>query len=152
MPEFTAAGQGQYDFWLLDGDPDFAIIPGGHFRGIDNDIPIRLQNGNGGFGVQHIRKRHNHWVLKHEPSGCVATLLHRKLSQVGKMHLAYDDRYVLIMRIAPESLIALEYKNIRGQEFMTVITMYFKQGPSNDEELGRYLGYEWTRSPYQKLR
>lgn len=147
MPVFTAAGQGRYDFWLLDGQPDFAVIPGGTFGGLARDLPIRLQNGNKGFGMEHIRQRHNHWVQRHEPSGCAATLLHRKLSQSGKMHVADGSKYLMAMRLAPEAVVVL--KHIPAQGFLTVVTMYFRQGPIEGHVVGRYLGYEWAISPYR---
>lgn len=57
MPVFTVAGDGMYDFWLLDGQPDFATIPSGVFDGLERDMPIRLQNGDQRFGMTHIRQR-----------------------------------------------------------------------------------------------
>lgn len=146
MPDFSAAGAGKYDFWLLDGKPDFAVIPGGFLNGISYDVPIRLQNGNHGFGLEHIQRKHSHWVNRNEPSGCIPTLLHRKLSQTGKMYLTDRHNYLVAMRMAPEALIVL--KPILNQGFFTVVTMYFRQGPIEGHEVGRYLGYSWARSPY----
>ena len=148
MPVFTVAGNREFDFWLLDGQPDFATIPGGVFDEFQQDMPIRLQNGNNWFGMRHIQRRHSHWVIKQEPSGCAATLLHRKLSQSGKMHIEDDDKYLIAMRLAPEAVVIL--KHIPKQAFFSVVTMYFKQGPITGEEIGRYLGYDWATSPYRK--
>lgn len=147
MPIFTAVGQGRHDFWLLDGHPDFAMIPGGVFDGLTQDMPIRLQNGDKRFGMTHIRQRHNHWVQRQEPSGCAATLLHRKLSQSGKIHVADGHKYLIAMRLAPEAVVILNH--IPARQFLTVVTMYFRQGPIEGREVGRYLGYEWAKSPYR---
>lgn len=148
MPVFTVAGDGMYDFWLLDGQPDFATIPSGVFDGLERDMPIRLQNGDQRFGMTHIRQRHNHWVLRQEPTGCAATLLHRKLSQSGKMHAERGSKYLIAMRLAPEAVVIL--KPIHAQGFLSVVTMYFRQGPIDGAEVGRYLGYEWATSPYRQ--
>lgn len=148
MPVFTVAGRGVYDFWLLDGQPDFATIPGGVFDGLDQDMPIRLQNGDRWFGMTHIQQRHNHWVQKQEPTGCAATLLHRKLSQSGKMHTESSNKYLIAMRLAPEAVVILKHIPARG--FLSVVTMYFRQGPIDGPEVGRYLGYEWATTPYRQ--
>lgn len=150
MPVFTVAGNKKYDFWLLDGQRNFATIPAGTFDGLDQAMPICLQNGDKWFGMRHIQQRHNHWVIKQEPSGCAATLLHRKLSQSGKMHVGDEDKFLIAMRLAPEAVVIL--KHIPRLEFLSVVTMYFRQGPIDGEEIGRYLGYEWATSPYRNLR
>lgn len=146
MPVFSAAGTGAYDFWLLDGQPDFAVIPGGVLDGITDDVPIRLQNGDPRFGLRHIQNKHSHWVNLKEPSGCIPTLLHRKLSQTGQMYLTDRRNYLVAMRMAPEALVIL--KPIPKQRFFTVVTMYFRQGPIEGLKIGRYMGVDWARSPY----
>lgn len=146
MPIFTQAGTKEYDFWLLDGQPNFSVIPANTIKEIEGPLPIRLQHGNRFYGSQHILKKHGKWVTKSEPTGCVATLLHRKLSQPGKLHVAEDGKHALAMQVAPAAFIVL--RRPANQHFLTVVTMYFRQSPADGEILGRYLGYEWAVSPY----
>lgn len=150
MPDFRPSGTKPRDFWLIDGSCDFAVIPGGVFTGIDVNTPIRLQNGTPHYGFQHIRSRHNHWVTRQEPTGCIATLLHRKLSQSGRLHVAEAEKLTLAMRVSPEAVVIL--RHIRPAGFLTVVTMYYRQGAIEGDSLGRYLGYEWASSPYVAAR
>lgn len=51
MPTFTQTGTGKYDYWLLDGGKTFSTIPADTLPSISTDMPIRLQIGDGYFGV-----------------------------------------------------------------------------------------------------
>jgi hypothetical protein len=66
------------------------------------------------------------------------------------MHVEDADKFLIAMRLAPEAVVIL--KHIPRLEFLSVVTMYFRQGPIDGEEIGRYLGYEWATSPYRNLR
>lgn len=143
-PIFSKGGGHQYDFWLLNGHPDFAVIPGGTIPSIYTDAPIRLQVGNRGFGAIHISFKHSHWVNQAQPNGCIATLLHRKLSQNGVLY-ASDKGGNILMRAHPQAFIVLTWRSRQG--FFTVTTM-FSRGHCNDEIICRYPGHEWTVSPY----
>lgn len=142
MPRFTQSGSGAYDFWLIDGSPDFAVIPANIIPGITKETPIRLQNGHAGFGVHHIIQRHGHWISINEPSGCVATITHRKLSQAGTIYSS-NGKFSIAMRMAPDAFMVLQHEKI----FFTVVTMYYKRGPIDDEKIGRYLGWKWAINP-----
>lgn len=144
MPQFTQSGSGEYDFWLIDGSSDFAVIPANIIPEITESTPIRLQNGHAGFGALHIKKRHGHWVLKNEPSGCVATITHRKLSQVGTLYSTEEKgKLSIAMRMAPQAFMVLRHE----KTFFTVVTLYFKQSAIDGSKIGRYLGGEWARNP-----
>jgi len=144
MPQFTQSGSGEHDFWLIDGNTDFAVIPANIIPGIDEATPIRLQNGHAAYGANHIIKRHGHWVTKNEPSGCIATITHRKLSQVGTLYSTEEKgKTSIAMKMTPQAFMVLRHE----KTFFTVVTLYFKQGAIDGSKIGRYLGGEWARNP-----
>jgi hypothetical protein len=143
LPEFSLGPKGTKDqFWLINGHPDFSIIPAGVLADFPADTPIRLPAGDKKYGAIHIGDKHGHWVKKHQPNGCVATLVHRKLSQPGKIFTTESsDKLSLMMRLAPEAFMVLKVMD----GFFSVTTLYLKNRSIDDQELGRYSG-EWAVS------
>lgn len=150
MPVFTQGGPNRFDFWLIDGQREFARIPAGTIPGIDVTAPICLQTGTPAFGYTHIRNKHLNWLMLNHPEGCVATILHRKLSQNGVFHQR-DGKHIIAMRMSPSALIVLRWQD--KQNFYSVTSMYAKNGPcSNSENLNtRYLGQDWAVNPYRNI-
>jgi len=147
MPQFTKSGEGAYDFWLIDGSPNFAVIPAGVIPQLTENTPIRLQNGNTWFGARHILKRHRPWLVKHQPNGCVATLAHRKLSQIGRVYSTEEDNKLsFAMRVHPEALMILRHE----KDFLTIVSMYLKQSQIEGTEILRYMGTQWAVSPVKQ--
>lgn len=138
--EFTKAGTERhnlYDFWLVDAKKDWAIIPSGTIRGLNTDMPIRLQAGTFKWGKSHIEKKHGYWLKQQGKSVC--ELLHAKLGQPGAFYSSEeDDKVKLVMRVAPDALIILRQIETRYEEFFTVTTMYQVPRHIDGSEVGRY--------------
>jgi hypothetical protein len=147
LPAFSLGPKSGTDrFWLIDNHTDFAIIPAGTV-GFEKDMPIRLPMGNTKYGAVHILKRHGHWVRIHQKNECVATLVHRKLSQTGRIFTAESsDKLTLMMRVAPEAFMVLKVMN----GFLSITTLYLRPRQNEGVELARYLGHLWAVSPHQR--
>lgn len=131
-------------FWLLNGHADFARIPAGIISQYPEGVPIRLPDGDNKYGAIHILQGHGHWVRKHQPNGCVATLVHRKLSQGGRIFTAEsDNKLTIAMRMAPDAFLVLKLMS----DFLSITTLYLRQRALEGEEIGKYLGYDWAISP-----
>lgn len=143
-PVFTLDPQSK--FWLLNGHADFAKIPAGVIGQYPDGVPIRLPAGDKKYGAIHILQGHGHWVRRHQPNGCVATLLHRKLSQPGRIFTAEsDNKMTIAMRMAPDAFLVLKLM----ADFMSVTTLYLRQRTLEGTEVGRYLGHEWAVAPFR---
>lgn len=150
-PVFTLEDEielGRDRFWLVDGSPDFATIPAGVIaRYRDTPVPIRLPYGDSKYGAVHILNRHSRWVKKHQPNDCVATLVHRKLSQAGRLYTAEEpSKLTLAMRVSPDAFMVLKMM----RDFLSITTMYLRQRPLEGQEIGKYLGHEWANKPVRQ--
>ena len=148
LPAFSLGPKmGTDQFWLIDNHTDFAVIPAGTLVGFAGDMPIRLPMGDTKYGAVHILKRHGHWVKKQQQDGCVATLVHRKLSQTGRIFTAESpDKLTLMMRVGPEAFMVL--KVMTG--FLSITTLYLRPRQTEGVELARYLGHLWAVSPHRR--
>lgn len=147
LPVFTLAPEsapGKDRFWLIDGHPNFATIPGGVIARYPEGVPIRLPHGDSKYGAVHILNGHERWVRKHQPDGCVATLVHRKLSQTGRLYTAESpNKLTMAMRMAPDAFMVLKLMD----DFLSITTLYLRQRALEGNDIGRYLGYLWAHSP-----
>lgn len=138
--EFTKTGTERYnpyDFWLIDSERNWAVIPAGTIDGFGVDIPICLQAGSSKWGKSHIEKRHGHWLTQRNKTVC--ELLHTKLGQPGAFYSSEEGNKIkLIMRVAPDALIVLRHIEKRDEEFFTVTTMYQIPRHIDGSEIGRY--------------
>jgi hypothetical protein len=149
MPIFTQSGTGQYDYWLIDGGENFSLLPANTIPGIVNDMPIRLQVGDGRFGSTHITARHGKWMQRYQPDGCVATFIHKKLSSSGKIiQLVEDNKIGLALTLTPNASLIL--RNIG--DFFSVTTIYYRSSPLEGDVIARYTGYQWAITPYIEKR
>jgi hypothetical protein len=147
LPAFSLGPKiGNDHFWLIDGQPNFAVIPAGTLDRFTVDMPIRLPDGDTKYGAIHISKKHGHWLYKQQKHMCVATMVHRKLSQPGRIHTAETaDKLTLMMRLAPEAFMVLKVMH----DCLSVTTLYLKQKPTDGVELAKYLGGLWATTPYK---
>jgi len=146
---FTCNARFENDFWLLNGDPDLAVIPEGQIKGIYKPMPIRLAYGNPSkYGSTHIMDRHGVWVNKFQPNQCVATLVHLKLSQRGRAHATEDDNKMnLNLSIHPSGFMVL--KNFGN--YFSVTTLYFRNRKVDGQFLGTYKGHIWGVKPTKDI-
>ncbi|GLS83258.1 hypothetical protein [Paraferrimonas haliotis] len=134
---FTVTGNNKYDYWLVNGRRDWAVIPSGTITGFDEDLPIRLQVGHAGFGQIHIEKRHRHWLRKINKS--LQEVLALKLAQPGTIYSTEEDRKIKIaMRLSPDALLILRLTPHRYGNFLTVVSLYIRNGKLDGDILGRY--------------
>lgn len=141
VPNFTTTGTHKKDYYLLNGSPDFAVIPGDVIKGISSPMPVRLPYGDGLFGAQHIMGKHGKWVRDNEPTACVATLVWRKLSQRGSIFIEDQSKLNLSLKISPSALLIL--KQLDG--FYSVTTLYHHQRPTKGQLQGTYQGARWAK-------
>lgn len=142
-PNFSVTGTHKKDYYLINGSPDFAVIPAGVIRGVDQEMPIRLPYGDTTFGAQHIISRHGKWVKDNEPNGCVATLVWQKLLQRGSMFVELESKLNLSLKLNPSALLIL--KHLDG--FYSVTTLYHHQRPAKGQLIGTYKGFDWGKLP-----
>jgi len=140
-PNFTKTGTHVKDFYLINGSPDFAVIPAKKIKSIDVDMPIRLPYGNNAFGAHHIMNSHGKWVADNEPTGCVATFVWRKLSQRGSMYFEQESKLNLCLKVNPSALLVLK----KLDDFYSVTTLYFYDRPAKGNLLGTYHGRHWVK-------
>lgn len=138
IPNFTCTGTHKKDYYLVNGSPNFAHIPAG-IAGVEQAMPIRLPYGDVTFGALHIMRKHGKWVQESEESGCVATLVWRKLSQRGGMFIERDSKLNLSLKINPSALLIL--KQLDG--FYSVTTLYHHQRAPKGKLIGTYQGQHW---------
>jgi hypothetical protein len=143
---FTQQGLKWYDFWLVNGQTNFAvippnIIPADNIEGFDSScaVPIRLQNGKKpSFGYEHILFKHGNWAKKLASS--IPELIYIKLGQSGDIYLTEHKKKVkILLRVSPSALMVLNY--IENGHFFSVITLYDQRNSQLDgDKIGRYLG------------
>lgn len=125
----------RYDHWMVDGSPDFGIVPIAVGGLTDGPAPIRLQRGDVTFGAHHIEQKHGHWVKANAAS--VPELVWRKCRQSGVLSSTEDVKKGKIwLPIHPSSLMILSY--VPGKRFWTVVSLYFHEGPLDGQQIGRY--------------
>lgn len=127
MPTFTTTGSDEDDFWLVDGNPDFAILPGNACENFSMDLPIRLHVGNGAFGELHIRKhlRDINDRQRRQPP----ELVYVKLGQGGEIYNTESDEKIKIPQsFNPRALMILRYRylwvNHKKFEYLSVVSLY----------------------------
>lgn len=120
---------------MADESPDFGVIPTG-VKGItEQSAPIRLQRGDMTFGAHHIESKHGHWVRKHAANA--QELVWKKCRQSGLIYSTEAiEKGKIWMPIQPSALMVLAY--VEAENFWTVISLYFHEGPLDGEEIGRY--------------
>lgn len=124
-----------YDFWMANDAPDFGIFPLAVSGIADEPAPIRLQRGNIAFGAMHIDQRHRNWVLLHANS--VAELVWKKCRQPGHIYAGDDlEQGKIWLPIHPNGLMILKF--VTGQNFWTVVTLYFREGELDGNVIGGY--------------
>lgn len=136
---FSQTGSKKRDFWLIDGQKDWAIIPNGTINGFNQDLPVRLQVGDLSWGQKHIDNKHRHWLEKLNKS--LADTLYLKLGQSGQIYSTEDDcKIKIMMYINPGALLVLRHvQDDKDGDFFTVVTLYKQNKRLDGESLGRYL-------------
>ena len=137
-PIYTLQGSGQYSFWLVNGNKDWATIPQGIIQDFDYPLNIRLQPGNNAWGQKHIDKKHSVWLKKHGKS--VHNMLHNKLGQSGTIYTTEtDNKLKITMSMAPGSLLILTLVEQPEDKFLTLVTMYGHTTRVDGTNIGRYI-------------
>lgn len=148
LPTYSVTEEkGKDQHWLINGSLDFAVIPAGTIPNIEENMPIRLPVGDKKYGAIHILEGHRHWVMKTQPDGCVATLVHRKLSQSGRIFTTESSgKLALVMKLSPEAFMVLR----RAPGCFSVTTLYSRPRQPDGVELARYMGNLWATHPYKQ--
>lgn len=143
---FTQQGNKWFDFWLINGQTNFALIPPNvipeyKIEGFDNACAasVRLQNGKKpSFGYEHILFKHGAWAKKLASS--IPELIYIKLGQSGDIYLTeHQNKVKILLRVNPSALMVLNY--IEKGNFFSVVTLYNQRSSVLDgEKIGRYLG------------
>lgn len=125
-PKFIPNGDRENDYITIDGHIDWAVIPAGTIDKVNIDMPIRLRLGNDVFGLNHINKRHGHWLKKYKTDAC--NMLWKKLSLYGGKFYTTQKKSKMLLHIVlnPEALISLEkkYDKDTKEHFFSVVTIY----------------------------
>jgi len=130
-------------FWTVNGSTTFGVMPGGLLPGIDDPLPIKLQQGDGRWGAIHIQKRHSNWLLLNKHSA--ASMVHMKLQQHGTVYSAEEeDKSKILLTLTPSALLIL--KHIPAENFLGVTSVYFKDSEVDGLRLGRYKGTSRARA------
>ncbi len=137
MAEFSKEGDDRFTFWTVNASKDWAIIPANTLKGFPEERPIRLQVGTKTWGQTHIEFRHSMWLKKIDKT--VQEALFLKLAQSGSVYSTEDDNKIkIMMRIAPDSLLVLRLVNNKHGDFLTVVSLYYKNERVDGDALGRY--------------
>lgn len=150
---FGREGNEKFDFWLINGIKNFAVIPANTIKDINSDIPvhnnipIRLQVGNKMFGEKHIVDKHSHWIddlvnKKYIVSqeNQVAELVWLKLGQNGTIYSTETSKKIkLMMKISPDALMVPHYTEVEHEIFFTIATLYKTTNPIDGTQIRRYL-------------
>ncbi|HPE60586.1 MAG TPA: hypothetical protein PLB10_09630 [Thiolinea sp.] len=138
--EFTSTGNNHhFDFWMVNKQRYWAVIPPETIHGFSSELPICLQSGTASWGKKHIEHRHKHWLEKQQKTVC--ELLYEKLGQPGSFFSSEEANKVkLVMRLAPDSLLILRHvENRTYGDFLTVTTMYQVPRHIDGTGIGRYV-------------
>jgi len=146
LPLFSLQGNRKFNFWLVDGNKNFAMIPANTIVDVNHDTAIRLQVGDRFFGEKHIIDRHDHWInslIKKgiiEQINSVASLVWLKLGQRGNIYSTEStDKMKIVMNISPDALMVLKYIDTGNDKFFTVLTLYKTTSYIDGEKIGTYL-------------
>jgi len=135
---FTKTGSRARDRWLVDGSPDFSVLPAGAVPRIDVDVPIWLYVGTAAYGETHIRGRHWRWVEQTRME--IPQLVYQKLGQPGQIWCTEEQRKLKInLRLNPASLLVMTLFD-GGTPHFSVTTLYPHQSKLDGEHIGRYGG------------
>jgi len=136
----STTGERRNDYYLVNGSTNFAVIPKGKIRGIDEDMPIRLPQGDDKkFGARHIRYKRQSWIEEVEETGCVARFLWKKLQGNGDLYAVEDERMTIHLRITPSILVILK----KQQGFFSITTAYYTNRSPKQKPERKYLGRHW---------
>lgn len=137
--EFSSTGDHHRDFWMVNNQQHWAIIPDGTLAGFTGDLPICLQTGTPGWGKIHIERNHGGWLQRQGTTVC--DLLYKKLGQPGTFYSTEEDNKLkLVMRLSPDALLAFRHiRHYHLGDFLTIITMYRVPRHIDGSEIGRYL-------------
>jgi len=139
MPTFTQTGSAVDDYWLVDGQKDFAIIQVEAVPFLPQPLPIWLKVGNAVFGATHILQRHGKWALSHAPS--VPELVHKKLGQSGTVYTTeHESKLKICIRISPEALMVLNLFDRVPVPHFSVTSLYAMPRSVDGERVGKYKG------------
>ena len=118
-------------------------MPGGLLPGIEDPLPIVLQQGDGRWGAIHIQQRHGRWLVLNKHSA--ASMVYLKLQQSGTVYSAeQDNKSKILLTLSPSALLIL--KHIPAENFLGVTSVYFKDSESDGLRLGRYKGNSPARA------
>lgn len=143
MAIFTKSGNEPENFWLVDGSPDFSIMPANTMSMFPEQLPIRLHVGDKSYGQVHTEK---HWDSKKAGRRTVPELIHHKLGQGGMIYCTEKDSKIKItMNLTPGGLLVMEHryqKNGYQREYYFSVTTFY--GPMrravDGQVIGRYEG------------
>lgn len=143
MAIFTKSGDEEEHFWLVNGSPNFSVMPANTISIFQEDLPIRLHVGNMSYGQIHTEK---HWTIKTAGNRTIPELIHFKLGQSGAIYCTEKNSKIKItMGIAPGGLMLMEYRfrNVGNQKenYLSVTTFYgpMRRAPDG-QPIGRYQG------------
>lgn len=138
MLTFTTTGNKKYDYYLINGNKDWANIPAGKIKGINQDLPIRLNIGDRSWGYEHINTKHKHWFKKIKSD--VLNTLYLKLGQSGTIFNSEDsEKSKISLTITPSALLVFRISTDKEKnDYLSIVTMYSKQGAIDGEKIGRY--------------
>lgn len=144
MSIFTQTGHQENDFWLVDGQQEFAKFPANVIEGITDPLPIFLKVGNSKFGAKHIAERHAHWVKRHASS--VQELVYLKLGQPGAIYSSeQDSKLKICLRLNPDSLLVLNLFDRVEMPHFSVTSIYAMPSAIDGMRLGKFPGRQDSR-------
>jgi hypothetical protein len=99
-----------HDRWLVNGSPDFGVIPGGTIASCVEDTPIHLFRGDTEWGWTHITHKHGQQRL-FKYLGSVEELVWLKCSEHGDIHsvIEHPDKLTITITVAPTAFLVLKY-------------------------------------------
>lgn len=135
MCNFLVQGVEKYDFYTVNGSMDWAIVPAGTIKYLNQETPIRVQVGDYSWGYIHTAHKHRDFLSKNKST--LEELFYKKLGQSGSIYSTEEDKkFKISMRLSPSVIVLLRY--IPKGEFLTLVTMYQLNRRLDGIELGRY--------------
>jgi len=123
------------DFYLADEQMDFGVMPAGICAQIE--LPIRLQRGDTSWGAEHIERKHKPWLVKSNLNA--QQMVWTKLQQSGPVYSTEEnDKSKIIMRMPPAAFVILRLINTKPEPFLTVVSVYFREGGADGTKMGFY--------------
>lgn len=115
------AQQHQHDQWLVNGSPDFGLVPGGLIQACPYAAPIWIYRGNRAWGWEHIDHKHGRWIQKNHRT--VEDLIWEKCREQGNIHSTGEPHKLTVaLTLAPTAFLVLTYQ--RWANCFSVTTMY----------------------------